>query len=166
MLENSVWPSLWNLWSLLFTLPFPQLLSLLPLLLLFSWEIMTVSEAYYCVLILWDESDKPSHPGEASNLQYPGGVDQSIQNCQESVHYFHWFPSTIRTIFWPWDIHTCISWLSVDINKPTHIIVFGFIGVLLSRTKLPTNRKHSQMQTILSTILVGSGEEQKGLDSA
>lgn len=57
---------------------------------------MTVPEAHYCViLILWDESDKSCHAGEGSNLQGMGGVDQSIQNCQEGVLYFLEFSNTL-----------------------------------------------------------------------
>ena len=61
-----------------------------------EWETMTIPEAHYCViLILWDESDESSHPEEGSNLQDVGSVDQSIQNCQEDVHYFLEFSNTL-----------------------------------------------------------------------
>lgn len=63
---------------------------------------------------------------------------------------------TVRDIFWPWDTHTCVSWLSVellDISEPICTIVFGFMGVLLSKTRQSTNREWTQIQTILSAIL-------------
>lgn len=55
--------------------------------------------------------------------------------------------------FWSWDTYTCISWLSMDIRDPICIIDMEFIGSLLSRATLSTNREWTKIQIILSAIM-------------
>lgn len=55
--------------------------------------------------------------------------------------------------FWSWDTYTCISWLSMDIRDPICIIDMEFIGSLLSRATLSTNREWTKIQIVLSAIM-------------